>query len=47
MNAETLLADSTYVDVPSIPWQPTRFPGIDSKILMENKATGLSTVLMR
>ncbi len=47
MNAETLVPDSTYVDVPSIPWQPTRFPGIDCKILMENKTTGMSTMLMR
>ena len=29
MNAETLLPDSTYVDVPSLPWLRTRFPGID------------------
>jgi hypothetical protein len=47
MNAETLPPDSTYVDVALVPWQPTRFPGIDSKILMENKTTGMSTVLMR
>ncbi len=38
--------DSTYVDVPSIPWQPTRFPGIEAKTLMANN-TGMSTVLMR
>ena len=48
MNAETMMIpDSTYVDVPSIPWQPTRFPGVEAKTLMENKATGMSTVLMR
>ena len=47
MNAETFVPDSTYVDVASVPWQPTRFPGIESKLLMENKATGLSTWLMR
>ena len=39
--------NSTYVDVASMPWQPTRFPGIEAKILMENKATGMSTMLMR
>jgi anti-sigma factor ChrR (cupin superfamily) len=47
MNVETLIPDSTYVDVAAMPWQPTRFPGIDCKILMENKATGMSTMLMR
>ena len=39
--------DSTYVDVAEVPWQPTRFPGVEWKILMEQKETGLSTVLMR
>ena len=47
MNAETFIPDSTYVDVPSIPWKPTRFPGVEAKTLMENPATGMSTVLMR
>jgi anti-sigma factor ChrR (cupin superfamily) len=47
MNVETLVPDSTYVDVDAIPWQPTRFPGVEAKTLMENKATGMSTVLMR
>ena len=47
MNAETLVPDSTYVDVPSLPWKPTRFPGVEAKTLMENPATGMSTVLMR
>ena len=50
MNAGTLaglVPDSTYVDVAAVPWQPTRFPGVDWKILMEQKETGLSTVLMR
>ena len=52
MNAETMIADatapdSTYVDVDKMPWQPTRFPGIETKFLMENKTTGMSTQLMR
>jgi anti-sigma factor ChrR (cupin superfamily) len=51
VNAETmpagLVPDSTYVDVDALPWTKTRFPGIEAKTLMENKATGLSTVLMR
>ena len=50
MNVQSLAGlapDSTYVDVASVPWQPTRFPGVEWKILMEQKETGLSTVLMR
>ena len=31
---------STYVDVEDQPWQQTRWPGIEIKILMEDKATG-------
>ena len=38
---------SRYIDVPSLPWQPTRFPGIEIKILMEDPETGLQTVLTR
>ena len=38
---------SRYVDVASIPWQPTRWPGIEIKILMEDKETSLQTVLTR
>ena len=51
MNAETMPAGlvpaSTYVDIADVPWVPTRFPGIAVKTLMENKATGLSTMLFR
>ena len=47
MNVETLPPDSTYVDVAGVPWTATRFPGVEAKVLMENKATGMSTVLMR
>ena len=38
---------SRYIDVPSLPWQPTRFPGIEIKVLMEDPETGLQTVLTR
>jgi len=52
MNAETLplgglVPDSTYVEVAKVPWAKTRFPGIEAKTLMENKETGLATLLMR
>lgn len=38
---------STYVDVDSIPWQKTRWPGIEVKVLMEDKETGLLTSMTR
>ncbi len=38
---------SRYVTLDTIPWQPTRFPGIEQKILMEDKERGLLTALMR
>ena len=38
---------SRYVDVPSLPWQPSRFPGVEIKVLMEDPDTGLQTVLTR
>jgi anti-sigma factor ChrR (cupin superfamily) len=51
VNADAMPAvtipDSTYVDIPSVPWTKMRFAGIEAKVLMENKATGMSTVLMR
>jgi anti-sigma factor ChrR (cupin superfamily) len=48
MNAGPIpVPDSTYVDVANVPWTNTRFPGITQKVLMEDKATGMVTVLMR
>jgi anti-sigma factor ChrR (cupin superfamily) len=47
MNAETMPLDSTYVDVDKVPWTKTRFPGIETRMLMDDKATGMSTQLMR
>ena len=38
---------SRYIDVPSLPWKPTRFPGVEVKVLMEDPETGLQTVLTR
>lgn len=38
---------SRYVDVAALPWTPTRFKGVEMKILMEDKETGLSTALVR
>jgi anti-sigma factor ChrR (cupin superfamily) len=38
---------SRYVEVEALPWQPSRFPGIDIKVLMEDKESGLLTALTR
>ena len=38
---------SRYVQVDELSWQSTRFPGIHIKVLMEDTATGLQTVLTR
>jgi anti-sigma factor ChrR (cupin superfamily) len=38
---------SRYVTVSALPWLPTRFAGIELKILMEDKETGLLTALTR
>ena len=39
--------DSRYVNVSALPWVPTRFQGVDLKILMEDQQTGLLTALTR
>jgi anti-sigma factor ChrR (cupin superfamily) len=46
LNALPPLA-SRYVDVGSLPWKPTGFPGIDMKILLTEPETGLLTALFR
>ncbi len=38
---------SRYVDVESLPWQPTRFPGIEIKVLLKDEESGLLTALFR
>ena len=38
---------SRYVDVEALPWKPTPTPGIDMKILMQDKESGLLTALFR
>ena len=35
------------VKVESLPWKPTPCPGIDMKVLLEDKETGLLTALFR
>ena len=38
---------SRYVDVDGLPWKPTPCAGIDMKVLLEDKETGLLTALFR
>ena len=38
---------SSFVDVVDMPWKPSKFPGVDVKILYEDPATGMLTVLSR
>ena len=38
---------SRYVDVDALPWQQTRWPGVEIKILMQDEETGLMTSLTR
>jgi len=47
LHAKLAPLSSRYIDVEALPWQPTRFPGIDIKVLMEDPDTGLQTVLTR
>jgi anti-sigma factor ChrR (cupin superfamily) len=46
---EEILASprSTFVDVEGMPWTPSKFPGVDVKILYEDPKTGMLTVLSR
>ena len=38
---------SCYVPVEGLPWKPTPTPGIDMKILLQDKESGLLTALFR
>ena len=46
-HAQLPTQSSRYVDVTALPWQPTRFAGVEIKVLMEDPDTGLQTVLTR
>ncbi len=39
--------ESRYVNPDDLPWKPTPSPGIDMKILMQDKESGLLTALFR
>ncbi len=38
---------SRFIDAPNLPWEKTRFPGIEQKTLLVDKSTGLLTALMK
>lgn len=38
---------SRYVEVDDLPWKPTPTPGVDMKILLEDKESGLLTAMFR
>jgi anti-sigma factor ChrR (cupin superfamily) len=38
---------SRFVRVAEMPWEQTKFPGVETKTLLLDKATGLLTVLLR
>lgn len=38
---------SRFVDIAALPWEKTRFPGVDMKTLVFDRASGVATALMR
>jgi anti-sigma factor ChrR (cupin superfamily) len=38
---------SRFVDVEKLPWEKTRYPGIETKTLLVDRKTGLLTLLLR
>ena len=38
---------SRFVDVERLPWEKTRYPGVDTKTLLVDRKSGLLTLLMR
>lgn len=38
---------SRYVKMDALPWRPTAFPGVEIKVLLEDKETGLMTSITR
>jgi anti-sigma factor ChrR (cupin superfamily) len=39
--------DSRFVDVPDLPWEDTKFPGVKAKTLLVDTTSGLLTVLLK
>ena len=47
MNEPKSTLDSVYVDVESLEWEPTKFPGVDQKILWQSEDGDAFTGLFR
>jgi anti-sigma factor ChrR (cupin superfamily) len=45
--ADELSPSSCYVDVVNAPWETSKFPGIQHKLLYDNKASGMSALLFK
>jgi anti-sigma factor ChrR (cupin superfamily) len=45
--ADEVSPSSSYVDVVNTPWQTSKFPGIQHKLLFEDKASGMATLLFK
>jgi anti-sigma factor ChrR (cupin superfamily) len=46
MNVRSELA-SRFIDVENMPWEQTKYPGVEQKTLFLDKQTGMLTALMR
>ena len=46
-HAKLAALSSRYVDVDALPWEPSRFPGVENKTLMRDPVSGMQTVLTR
>ena len=44
---KTLEKNAHYVDVVNTPWEPTKLPGSERKVLYQDPVTGATTVLFR
>ena len=46
-HAKLAALSSRYIDIEALPWEPSRFPGVENKTLMRDPDTGMQTVLTR
>src|SRR3712207_1255465 len=45
--AEETSPPSVFLDVPTMPWEETKFPGIRMKMLYNDPASGMCTMLLK
>ncbi len=45
--ADELSPSSCYVDVANAPWETSKFPGIEHKVLYDDKSSGMSALLFK